>query len=101
MTRGLTTRDVTSRDNKVFEGLVTEAPKGSWTIFPELCKGCGLCIEKCPTDAIRWSTELGAYGSPRVESDMEKCIVCNICAQICPDCAISVKRGPKDPEKSN
>jgi 2-oxoglutarate ferredoxin oxidoreductase subunit delta len=65
---------------------------GNWTIFPDLCKGCGLCIEKCPVKCIRWSEGLGVYGTPRVQAGMDKCIACGICQLVCPDCAIKVER---------
>lgn len=61
-----------------------------WVIFPELCKGCGLCIEKCPRDAIVWSSELGTYGTPRVALNPENCKSCGICATYCPDAAIGI-----------
>ncbi len=66
--------------------------KGLWTNFAGLCKGCGLCIEKCPVKCISWSHELCVYGTPRVEADMSKCIVCGICQMVCPDCAIKVEK---------
>lgn len=64
--------------------------RGSWTIFPQLCKGCGLCIERCPTGVIRWSSEMGAYGTNRVTVEAAGCMTCKICADYCPDAAISV-----------
>ncbi|HEY8391216.1 MAG TPA: 4Fe-4S binding protein [Capillibacterium sp.] len=64
--------------------------RGFWTIFPELCKGCGLCLERCPTGAIRWGDGLGAYGANRVTVDAAGCVTCKICAYYCPDAAISV-----------
>ena len=64
--------------------------RGLWTIFPQLCKGCGLCIERCPTGAIRWADELGAYGTNRVTVEADACITCKLCATYCPDAAISV-----------
>jgi 2-oxoglutarate ferredoxin oxidoreductase subunit delta len=66
--------------------------KGLWAVFPGLCKGCGLCIEKCPVKCIDWSEGLGVYGTPRVEADMKKCILCGICQMVCPDCAIRVEK---------
>lgn len=77
---------------KTFKGIEFDVPKGSWTIYPELCKGCGLCVEKCPTDVIVWSKDLGAYGTPRVEVKAEGCIACSRCEMVCPDGAISVIR---------
>ncbi|MDD4360339.1 MAG: 4Fe-4S binding protein, partial [Syntrophaceticus sp.] len=31
---------------------VYENDRGTFAAFPDLCKGCGLCIEKCPTKVI-------------------------------------------------
>ena len=68
--------------------------KGELTLFPELCKGCGLCIEKCPTKTLGWSEELGLYGTPAVElgHGQRSCTGCGICQTFCPDCAISIRR---------
>lgn len=75
-----------------WESAAYDGAKGNWAVFPDLCKGCGLCIEKCPVKCIRWSEDLGVYGTPRVEADMGKCIVCGICQMVCPDCAIRVEK---------
>lgn len=75
-----------------WESAKYDSEKGLWAIFPNLCKGCGLCIEKCPVKCISWSEELGVYGTPRVEADMKKCIVCGICQMVCPDTAIRVEK---------
>lgn len=69
-----------------------ESAKGFWAIFPDYCKGCGLCIVKCPVKCISWSEGLGVYGTPRVKADMEKCILCGICQQVCPDTALRVEK---------
>ncbi|PKM79870.1 MAG: 4Fe-4S ferredoxin [Firmicutes bacterium HGW-Firmicutes-14] len=69
-----------------------EGEKGSWFIFPGLCKGCGLCREKCPKNCLEWSKSLGVYGTPTVEPNMDECIACGICQNVCPDCAITVEK---------
>ncbi|NLB18341.1 MAG: 4Fe-4S binding protein [Syntrophomonadaceae bacterium] len=70
--------------------------KANFHIFPEYCKGCGLCKEKCPTDVIIWSEKLGVYGTPSVKpKDDESCIACSICEMVCPDCAIYIEKKPK------
>jgi 2-oxoglutarate ferredoxin oxidoreductase subunit delta len=80
---------------KQWESEIRDSEKGMWAIFPGLCKGCGLCIEKCPVKCILWSEGLGVYGTPRVAADMNKCIVCGICQMVCPDCAIRVEKVKK------
>ncbi|WP_429163260.1 4Fe-4S binding protein [Desulfitispora alkaliphila] len=75
------------------KALTFEGVKGKFTIFPGMCKGCGLCIEKCPVKIIEWSKALGVYGTPAVEvNDADKCIACNMCQLVCPDCAIVIEK---------
>ncbi len=65
----------------------------SLTVFHGLCKGCGLCIAKCPQKAIKFSEkDLGVYSTPSVEIDINKCNACGICETVCPDCALKVKK---------
>lgn len=78
-----------------FEPIVIKIKKGTFTIFPGLCKGCGLCIQKCPKQSLSWSKVLGIYGTPSVQPD-DSCIACGICASVCPDCAISIKRESRE-----
>lgn len=72
----------------------TVCGKGIFTLFPSLCKGCGLCMEKCPTGTIGWSKDLGLYGTPVVEpgKDGKMCTACGMCQIFCPDCAIKVEK---------
>jgi Pyruvate/2-oxoacid:ferredoxin oxidoreductase delta subunit len=35
-----------------FKSNTQELAKGDFTIFPGLCKGCGLCIVKCPKKCL-------------------------------------------------
>lgn len=62
-------------------------------VFHGLCKGCGLCIEKCPQRAISFSPkDLGVYSTPTVEIDLKKCNLCGLCEIACPDSAIKVEK---------
>ena len=78
--------------SKEMQAAVVDGVKATWAVFPGLCKGCGLCIEKCPVKCITWSEDLGVYGTPRVQADSDKCIACGLCQLVCPDCALLVKR---------
>ena len=44
----------------------------------ETCKGCGLCVESCPVNALTLDSE---EGCPVV--DVEKCIGCGECEAVC------------------
>ncbi|MDD4657530.1 MAG: 4Fe-4S binding protein [Eubacteriales bacterium] len=71
--------------------LTQDGKKASFNLFPELCKGCGLCMQKCPVKIIVWSTDLGVYGTPAVcTNDQDKCIACKTCEMVCPDAAIRI-----------
>jgi len=42
--------------SKTFTRFEADNKKAYFYISPDLCKGCGLCIEKCPSQVIDWST---------------------------------------------
>ncbi len=70
-----------------------EGKKGFFNIFPEFCKGCGLCTEKCPHKVLNWSDELGIYGTPIIQPvSIEDCTACGLCEMYCPDCAIFIEK---------
>ena len=85
---------------KQYKGFVIEGcgkGKADWYMYTDLCKGCGLCIVKCPInakgeDCLNWSKEVGIYSTPAVQPDPDKCIACGTCALICPDSAIRIER---------
>lgn len=64
-------------------------------IVPKYCKGCGICILKCPVKALSFGETLGVYGTPTPEIDIEKCIACGNCFKFCPDSAIKVSTTQK------
>jgi ferredoxin len=49
------------------------------------CKGCGTCVEVCPTGALKITEEEGM-----VTIDHSKCILCGYCAPVCPQFALRV-----------
>jgi len=56
-------------------------------IDQDLCVGCGTCVERCPTDAIKLNDEGKAERNPDI------CIGCGVCAHFCPENAISLLEG--------
>jgi len=66
--------------------------KADWYIYTDLCKGCGLCMVKCPKKCLSWSNEVGLYQTPMVHPVADECIACGTCALVCPDSAIRVEK---------
>jgi ferredoxin len=56
-------------------------------IDKETCIGCGTCVERCPTDAIRLDDD------EKAERDENSCFGCGVCARFCPEEAISLQEG--------
>lgn len=51
----------------------------------EKCKGCGICIEKCPVEAIELVDNHSTI-------NVDRCIGCGICAHHCPENARTLER---------
>ena len=51
----------------------------------DACSGCGVCVDWCPTDAIKINDDGFA------QRDENACLGCGVCARFCPDEAISLK----------
>lgn len=57
------------------------------------CKGCGLCVEFCPTHLLKLSDDLNSLGYHVAElPEPEKCNACALCAEMCPEAGMSVYR---------
>ena len=62
-------------------------------IDPEKCKGCGLCLKKCPTGAISGQKK-GVH-----IIDVGKCIKCGACLEVCKFDAVSKQSGEDRKQK--
>ncbi|MFW9952111.1 MAG: DUF362 domain-containing protein [Candidatus Thorarchaeota archaeon] len=51
----------------------------------DLCKGCGLCVKRCPFQAVTIENEKSTV-------DSKKCYGCGVCAVTCPTGAIKLHR---------
>lgn len=60
--------------------------KSKVTVYPDWCKGCGICVEFCPSKVL----ELTEQGKANVVRE-EDCISCGFCELHCPDFAIVVR----------
>ena len=60
--------------------------KSKVTVYPDWCKGCGICVEFCPGKVL----ELSDQGKAVVAREGD-CIRCGFCELHCPDFAIIVK----------
>lgn len=55
------------------------------------CKGCNICIDRCPVDALEESDKLNKRGiRPPKLKEKNECNYCRYCELICPDLAITV-----------
>jgi len=69
--------------------------RGSVVVVTERCKGCGFCVEFCPTHVLELSSAFNAKGyHPPHLLNAEKCSGCNLCGLYCPDFAIYGYREP-------
>lgn len=59
--------------------------RGQVTVFPNWCKGCGLCVAFCPMKVLEQNED----GRVTVAYP-EKCTACRWCELHCPDFAIFV-----------
>ncbi len=61
------------------------------TVYPDWCKGCGICVAFCPAKVL----ELGPDGKAKAVRE-EDCVNCGFCELHCPDFAVSVE--PAEPD---
>jgi 2-oxoglutarate ferredoxin oxidoreductase subunit delta len=64
---------------------------GNVHINKNWCKGCGFCVQYCPTQALEMSKGYNAkgYHPPQIK-DAEDCRDCKFCERVCPEFAIFV-----------
>ena len=65
-------------------------------IVLDWCKGCEICIQRCPVGALELSKTLNKRGIyPPMEKENNECNFCRLCELLCPDFALVVIPGEK------
>src|SRR5215208_8083129 len=55
-------------------------------VLPEMCKGCGRCIDSCPKHCISAGTEINPEtGLIPILLDLDACNGCGLCITACPE----------------
>ncbi len=65
-----------------FQTMVQPTPRFNW----DLCTGCGMCAQHCPPAVISGAPE------KRPVIDLEGCIRCFCCQELCPEKAVTLYR---------
>ena len=81
----------TSR-NKTLKTIIVMAFKGAIEVDTQKCKGCGVCVENCPTKSIQLAKLVNNKGYHYAEMVGDACVGCSNCAIVCPDSVITVYR---------
>lgn len=79
-------------------------PRGQVYIIPGRCKGCGYCIEFCPTQVLTESADINAKGYHYAvvrRDDGLHCINCQFCNLVCPEMAIYTEEIPPTAEEAS
>lgn len=63
-----------------------KGPRGKVIVFGKWCKGCGICVEFCPTHVFAFDGD-----DQLVVAKPENCTACHWCDTHCPDMAIVVE----------
>ncbi len=69
--------------NEAIQAMIHQRTRLRPQVDPELCTGCGTCLEQCPVSALSMSDHLP-------QADPDTCIICFCCQEICPEKAVTL-----------
>ncbi|MBN1460517.1 MAG: 4Fe-4S binding protein [Armatimonadetes bacterium] len=74
-------------------GVSKTRPRITVEVDETICKGCGLCVDFCPRQAMGFAVHINARGfHPAQLQHPDKCTGCAQCAVMCPDACIRIVR---------
>ncbi len=65
--------------------MTVKEDRGAVQIEPELCKGCGLCVEACAQRVLQLAHHLNHLGYHPAEYTGHGCNGCGLCFYACPE----------------
>ena len=65
--------------------VVEKEDRGTVEIDPEMCKGCGLCVEACVPRVLRMASTLNHLGYHPASYLAHGCNGCGLCFYACPE----------------
>ena len=69
-------------------------------ILDDWCKGCEICIKRCPVQALELSDKMNKRGVyPPKLKEYNECTFCRLCELLCPDFVLSVTRDEGSDDK--
>jgi 4Fe-4S ferredoxin len=96
--RGKLVKRENRREIKIERSFLTR--NYSLHLTKKLCNGCGLCAEICPKEAIEEVPASIVEGrlakKPRIDFDIDSCILCGECAVLCPLSALRMEVDGKE-----
>lgn len=67
--------------------------RGAVVVDKEACKGCGICVNECPSGVLALYKEVNSRGYHySYMENPENCIGCANCGVVCPDTCITIYR---------
>ncbi len=80
--------------HKLGHGKSLDASNYEGEVEPETCKGCALCVKRCPMDALQLkvSAEVRNKVGKAAVVALDLCIGCGVCVHKCPSGSLSLVR---------